>query len=187
MKKQTLFSLFFYCTTLSAQIDYSQVSVPQEVGLEFMRVSSDGDYVFMPQVKSSNNLIKWEADRVLDIDNNGTHIAYLSKRGNTTNIFIKDISKQGSSIQRTKRAVIKDFVYSPDGKFICFSEKIGKEQQVFQTDASKGYVCRQFTSGAIDSSPIYSLDMSQIFFSRKEKRGATIWSYNIKNNFLWKL
>lgn len=173
-----------FCFAMYAQVDYSQVSVPQEVGLEFTRMTSDGDYVFMPKVSSSSNLIKWEANRVIDIDNDGTHIAYLSKRGNTTNIFIKDLTKQGSSIQRTKRALVRDFVYSPDGKFICFSESLGKEQQVFQTDAKSGYVCRQFTSGAVDSSPMYSSDMSQIFFSRKEKRGATIWGYNIKNNFL---
>lgn len=167
-----------------AQVDYSMVSVPQEVGLEFTRITSDGDYVFMPAVKSSAKLIKWEAERAIDIDNEGSHIAYLSKRGNTTNIFIKDLTKQGSSVQRTKRALVRDFIYSPDGKYICFSEKLGKEQQVFQTDAQNGYICRQFTSGAIDSSPIYSSDMSQIFFSRKEKKGATVWSYNIKNNFL---
>ena len=179
-----LLSCIAWGSLMFAQVDYSMVSVPQEVGLEFTRMTSDGDYVFMPAVKNGGKLIKWESNRVIDIDKEGTHIAYLSKRGNTTNIFIKDLTKQGSSIQRTKRALVRDFVYSPDGKYICFSETLGKEQQVFQTDAKSGYVCRQFTSGAIDASPIYSSDMSQIFFSRKEKRGATIWSYNIKNNFL---
>ena len=186
MKKTflSLLTIIAVGSTATAQVDYSQVSVPQEVGLEFTRITSDGDYVYMPQVKGGSNLIKWEANHVIGINNEGTHIAYLSKRGNTANIFIKDLTKQGSSVQRTKRALVRDFVYSPDGKYICFSEKIGKEQQVFQTDAKSGYVCRQFTSGAVDASPMYSSDMSQIFFSRKEKKGATIWSYNIKNNFL---
>ena len=117
----TLFSIAF-SGAMFAQVDYSQVSVPQEVGLEFTRMTADGDYVYMPAVKSGK-VMKWEANRVVDINNEGTHIAYLSKRGNTTNIFIKDLTKQGSSVQRTKRALVRDFVYSPDGKYILIKNQ----------------------------------------------------------------
>ena len=111
-------------------------------------------------------------------------LAYLSARNNTTNIFIKDIEKQGSSVQRTNRQAVLDFNYSPNGKYICFSEKSGKFNQIFQTDAFTRYVCRQITSGNSDYSPIYSNDMSNIFFARQETNGISIWSYNIANNFL---
>lgn len=168
---------------VSTKIDYSQVNVPQEVGIELMRITSDGDYVYMPAVQHIGKGVYWDMNRVLDISKTNK-LAYLSMRNKTTNIFIKDLNKQGSSIQRTKRNAIRDFIYSPDGKYICFSEAVKKGGEVFQTDAENGYVCRQFTSGADDSSPIYSSDMSQIFFSRKEKKGSCIWSYNIKNNFL---
>lgn len=184
-----LFSVVFLGNLIAA-VDYSMVNVPQEAGLEITRITADGDYVYLPSVnnglivKSGLKAIKWDASNVISISPDGSHIAYLSERGKTTNIFVKDLTRQGSSIQRTKRGQIKDFVYSPDGRYICFSEIIGKGQQVFQTDAQSGYVCRQFTSGAYDSSPIYSSDMSQIFFSRKEKKSASIWSYNISNNFL---
>lgn len=184
MKKSLFYFLLAipFCL-LNAQTDWSVVSVPQEVGSEFIRITSDGDYVYMPIVKNAKCL-QWDASRVMDIAPDGMRVAYLSKRNGSTNIFIKDLEKQGSSIQRTKRQFVNDFSYSPDGKNICFSEQVGKERQVFQTDAEKGYVCRQFTSGAIDCNPVYSADMSQVFFSRKEKKGGSIWSYNIKNNFL---
>lgn len=166
-------------------VDYSVVSVPEESGIEFLQVSTSADYVCMPQVKrSSGGRIEWLSNRVLDTSIDGQSIAYLSMRGNTTNIFIKDLAKQGGSIQRTNRQEIWDFAYSPDGNSICFSEARGSTNQIFLTDARTGYVCRQITQGGNDYSPVFSSDMKSIFFTRLENRGASIWNYNIENNFL---
>ena len=178
-------TLFFTFSHIKAQqVDYSVVAVPEESGIEFVQITSSNDYVCLPLVKRSPNSINWLSNRILDISKDGKNIAYLSFRNNTTNIFIKALDKQGSSTQRTNRANVLDFSYSPDGKHICFSEKRGKTNQIFQTDASKGYVCRQITNGNQDYSPIYSADMTQIFFARQEMKGTSIWSYNIQNNFL---
>lgn len=179
---------FVMCSTFNSvsaqQVDYSVVSVPEEAGIEFVQMTSPNDYVCMPIVKRNARNINWLSNRILDISTDGKNIAYLSFRNNATNIFIKALDKQGSSIQRTNRANILDFSYSPDGKYICFSEKRGKNNQIFQTHASNGYVCRQITNGNQDFSPIYSSDMKQIFFARQEMKGISIWSHNISNNFL---
>lgn len=166
------------------KVDYSVVFVPEESGNNITRVSTAGDYVCMPLVSRSANSIKWYSNRILGISPDGTQLAYLSQRNNTTNIFLTDLSKQGSSVQRTNRQGVQDFSFSPDGKSICFSEVRGKECQIFQTDAKSGYVCRQITSGARDYSPVYSSDMKQVFFAREERNSFSIWSYNIANNFL---
>ena len=178
-------ALFFTVgSTKAQQVDYSVVAVPEESGIEFVQITSSNDYVCLPLVKRSSNSINWLSNRILDISKDGKNIAYLSFRNNTTNIFIKALDKQGSSIQRTNRSGVLDFSYSPDGEYICFSEKRGKTNQIFQTNATKGYVCRQITNGNQDYSPIYSTDMTQIFFARQEMKGTSIWSYNIQNNFL---
>lgn len=167
------------------QVDYSVVSVPEESGNQFICITSDADCVCMPIVKRNGSKhIDWLSNRILDISINGQDIAYLSARNNLTNIFIKDLNKQGSSMQRTNRSAILDFSYSPDGKYICFSESRGGVNQIFRTDAEKGYVCRQITSGSLDYSPVYSTDMTQIFFARQEVNSISIWSYNVQNNFL---
>lgn len=167
------------------QVDYSVVSVPEESGSQLIRITSDADCVCMPIVKrNGSKRIDWLSNRILDISIDGRHIAYLSARNNTTNIFIKDLDKQGGSVQRTNRSAILDFSYSPDGKYICFSENRGGANQIFRTDAEKGYVCRQITSGSLDYSPVYSMDMTQIFFARQETNSVSIWSYNVQNNFL---
>lgn len=178
-------ALLLAATTTHAQtVDYSVVSVPEESGIDFQQVTTNSDYVCMPTVRRSTAGLNWLSNRILDISIDGAFLAYLSYRNNTTNIFIKDISRQGSSVQRTNRQAVLDFSFSPDGKNICFSETRGKTNQIFQTSATAGYVCRQITSAAMDYSPVYSSDISQIFFARQEQNGTSIWGYNIKNNFL---
>ncbi len=186
MKK--IFSINFllgFSLCASAQnVDYSIVSVPEESSVIFQKITNDNDYVCQPQVKRNSSGVNWYSNRIVNVSPDGTKLAYLSFRDNTSNVFIKDIEKNGVSIQRTKRGLITDFVYSPDGQYITFSESIGKTNQIFQTSSTAGYVCRQFTSNAQDYSPVYSVDMKQIYFARQEKSGCGIWSYNIKDNYL---
>lgn len=186
MKQIKLFAICLLLAQISfaQKVDFSIVSVPEESGIDFVKITQDGDYVCMPQVKRSSTGASWNTSHILDISKDGQNIAYLSQRNKTTNIFIKALDKQGSSIQRTTRTAIMDFSYSPDGKYICFSEKRGKSTQIFQTSAEKGYVCRQFTNANNDFAPVYTNDMKQILFTRQENKSYSIWSYNIASNFL---
>lgn len=184
MKKQTLLLFVFLPVISMAQVDYSVVKVNEESGINFTQITTDNDYVCMPKVRRSGRGANWLSNRIIDISIDGGKLAYLSARNNTTNIFIKEIGKQGASIQRTNRQSVLDFNYSPDGKSICFSEANGKLNQIFQTSAISGYVCRQITSGNQDYSPVYSTDMKNIFFTRMENNGASVWSYDIGSNFL---
>ena len=176
--------LLYSLSSLAQRVDYSIVSVPEESGTEFTKISSNNDYVCMPIVKRTKKSINWFSNRILDVSKDSMSIAYLSFRNNTTNIFIKELGKQGGSVQRTNRSSVIDFSYSPDGKYICFTEQRGKISQVFQTDAVKGYVCRQITSASNDYTPVYTHDMENILFARQEGNDINIWSYNLKDNFL---
>ncbi|MDR2146583.1 MAG: hypothetical protein LBE91_09025 [Tannerella sp.] len=193
-KRNILFSILLLGAQLiqAQKVDYSVVSVPEEKGLALMQITASSDYVCMPEVKrsalpflkSSKNVLNWLSSRIIDVSLDGKNIAYLSFRNNTTNVFIKELGKQGGSIQRTNRSYIIDFSYSPDGNWICFSERRGNTNQIFQTSAVSGYTCRQITSDNQDYSPVYSSDMKQLFFSRLEKKSVGIWSYDIQHNFL---
>lgn len=184
MKKLYLLLITFMPINMLAQVNYSVLYVNEESGIVFTQITSDNDYVCMPEVNRENADVEWLTNKIIDVSIDGAQLAYLSMRNNTTNIFIKDIDKKGSSMQRTNRQAILDFSYSPDGKYICFSEKDGNNNEVYQTNASSGYVCRQITSGNEDYSPIYSPDMKYIYFSRHEENGFSIWSYNVANNYL---
>lgn len=167
-----------------AQVDYSVVAVNEETGLELTRITQDNDYVCMPEVRRNAGNLNWLSNRIIDISTDGQRLAYLSARNNTTNIFIKDVARQGRSVQRTNRRAVIDFSYSPDGRYLCFSERSGDCNQIFQTAAEGSYVCRQITSGNTDYSPVYTDDMKDIVFARQENTGVSVWSYNVANNFL---
>ncbi|MDE7410800.1 MAG: hypothetical protein K2M94_02030 [Paramuribaculum sp.] len=177
-------------STVSAQkIDYSVVNVPEESGLEFVKITKPSDYVAMPPVIRKSHSAQWLTNKILGISSDGNQLAYLSLRNGATNIFLKDLDKQGSAVQRTNRTAIQDFSFSPDGKYILFSEIRGKNNrqninEIFRTDAKNGYICRQITSGDCDYSPVYSPDMKQIYFTRMEQRGSSIWAHDVDKNFL---
>lgn len=192
MSKTKLLLLFALAVNFAnaQEVDYSVVSVPQESGIIFTKITTDNDFVCMPEVRRNQRPSRelgdfsWYTNRILDVSKDGQNIAFLSYRNNTTNIFIKDIRKMGGATQRTNRQNIMDFSYSTDGHSICFSELSGDSHKIFVTSSDKGYVCRQITSNDQDYSPVFSPQNGSIFFSRLESQGTSIWEYNLKDNFL---
>ena len=124
-------------------VDYSVVSVPEESGLELVKITADNDQVAMPLVRRTRTGINWTTGKIVQISPEGDRLAFISARSNTSNVFVKDIDRQGSSVQRTSRTAVNDFSFSPDGQYILFSEAMGRTSQIFLTDASQGFVCRQ--------------------------------------------
>ena len=185
MKKNLLLLLIVLTTTVNAQqVDYSVVSVNEEAGLEFTQITTDNDYVCMPEVKRRGKDLQWWTNRVIDISRSSNDLGYLSFRNNTSNLFVKDLKNKVASKQRTNRQFVIDFSFSPDGTKICFTEKQGQSNRIFITDADKGFVCRQITNNELDFTPVYSHDMEQIFFARQENNKISIWGYNLKDNFV---
>lgn len=166
------------------RVDYSVTSVPQEEKYELTQITTDEDEVCMPIVERSNSTVNWFTNRIIGVSHDGKHLAFISAKDGKTNIFVKDLDGNGTTIQRTKRYSVIDFSYSQDGKEICFTEKNGSTNSIFTTSSAQGFVCRQITTGHQDYTPIYSSDMSQIYFVRTENEVADIWSYDLSKNFV---
>ena len=80
----------FISIGLNAQdVDYSIISVPEESGMQFVKITEDNDAVCMPQVVRSAKNISWFTNRIIDVSPNGENLAFLSYKNNRTNIFIK--------------------------------------------------------------------------------------------------
>lgn len=172
-------------SSIDAQnVDYSVVQVPEEKGIQLVKITNDNDYVCMPLVSRHRNGINWFTNRVIDVAPNGQEIAYISDRNTGTNIFVKSLIKQGGAAQRTNRSSIVDFSYSPDGSKICFAERKGKTNQIFVTGAAGSFVCRQITSGELDYSPVFTKGNTRLIFARQEANNVSIWEYNLSNNQL---
>lgn len=180
----TFFALIFSASMFAQSVDYSVVYVPEESGIDFRMITSKNDYVCMPIVKRGRGKIDWYTNRIIDLSKDGKKIAYLAMRGDATNIFVKELERQGTSVQRTNRKAVTDFSYSADGTKLTFSESSMRTNVIFQTDAVNGFICRQVTNGYNDYSPVYSTDGKKIFFTRTESSSAGIWSYDLEDNFL---
>ena len=183
----TAFVLLFYSSlsVFAQNVDYTIVSVGEEAGLDFKKITSDSDYVLMPSVRRLAGRVSWEPRKVISVYAGGSKLAYLSQRGKSANIFIKDLNGIGKTVQRTKRANVIDFTLSPDGENFVFTEPDGKFTRLFITDSESGYIRRQVTDGEYDSSPVFSNDMQHIFFACLEGQdNSGIWCYSLSDNLL---
>ena len=134
----TFFALIFSASMFAQSVDYSVVYVPEESGIDFRMITSKNDYVCMPIVKRGRGKIDWYTNRIIDLSKDGKKIAYLAMRGDATNIFVKELERQGTSVQRTNRKAVTDFSYSADGTKLTFSESSMRTNVIFQTDAVFG-------------------------------------------------
>ena len=167
MKKNIILcSLLVSMNAVAQGVDYSVPSVPEEKGLNLVKVTTDNDGVCMPKVRRSSTSLNWLTNKIVSVSPDGQRIAFLCYRNEASNIFYKNLDKSSGTVQRTNRRGIVDFSFSPDGKTICFAETQGKTTQIFLTDATNGYVCRQVTTGANDYSPIYNPSMSEIILAQ---------------------
>lgn len=195
----------FYCAMLASlllvgsfdakrvKIDYSQVSVPEEGGIKFERITDDADAVsghFMLEQRTSifkrGNLatVRYWTNPQIAISPDGEKIAYINNKNNTTNIMVKKSSKGGSSVQRTFRTNVMDFTLSPDGKTICFTEYRSGHYGIYLVDFEKGAVVKQISNGTDnDFSGAISKDGNKIYFHRGEGYDVfSLWSYDKRNN-----
>lgn len=180
--------LFFFAVILvsSCGVNTSLVSVPEEGGIHFVKLTEDGDAVLGPKViLGRGDQVIWSSCPMLAISPDGRKFAYLSRKNQLDNIMVKSTLKGGVSVQRTFRSGVIDVSWSPDGKNLCFSESRSGNSCIYTVNANEGSIVRQFTNGpARDCNPSFSKDCSILYFTRSDEYGNSIWSYNLENNLL---
>ncbi len=172
----------------SVSLDYSAVYSKEEVGLEFVKLTSDADGVCMPKVRrrSSNTRISWWTNRVIDISANDSTLAFLAVKDQTTNVFIKPIYRDGDVRLLTHRQTVLDLRFSLDGQHLVYSElSENGSNELYLTNASNAYVAQQLTANANDYSPVFTNEGDRVFFSRQDKGNhVNIWSMDMDNRLL---
>lgn len=172
----------------SVSLDYSAVYSKEEVGLEFVKVTSDADAVCMPKVyrRPSNDRISWWTNRVIDISANDSIVAFLAVKNEATNVFIKPIYEKKESQQLTQRQAVLDFCFSSDGRYVVYSELSEENSNdLYLTSISNPYVSQQLTVNAKDYSPVFTKEGDKIFFARQDKgKHINIWSVDLENRLL---
>jgi Tol biopolymer transport system component len=195
-----LFVLIFItagCAELRV-IDYSRISVPQEGGIKFTKITRIEDKVDEPEIQAANDKIYFNPVSIFDLSPDGTSIAFKGWKDEKANIFIKNLNGSRATLQRTFRDSIDDVAYSPDGKTLAFSDYREDKWNIYTTNADAGAAIRQITSsGQANKYPVYIPDGSGIVFMQSEIAGKVLttlgytyfnrnylWSFNLKNSEL---
>lgn len=183
------------CADAKSKFDFSVVFVPEEGGVKFEKITEDADCVadhFGFLVKKSSgffggskvtNLNWWIAPQ-LALSPDGTKLAYINQKNNTTNVMVKSAQRGGASLQRTFRTNVQGVTWSPDGKTLCFSEWRNNRQGIYLTNSEQGAVVLQ-VSGASDNDfgGVIAKDGNTIYFHRGEGfESYSIWSFDRKKN-----
>lgn len=178
------------CMTTQQTVSYTTVSVPEEGGVNFAKITDDADRVINPVPPTStfstsgSSILVWWVNPIIAISPDGSRIAYVNSKENMTNIMEKNATTGGPSVQRTFRSNVTDFSWSPDGKKFCFSENRNGVSGIYMVSAELGNVVRQIsTTTANDYAPVVSADGKSIYFHRREGRDTyTLWSFDIDKN-----
>jgi len=173
-------------------ISYATVFVPEEGGINFVKITTDADNVATPgynatskthiTTKPSTSGVSWYKYPVISIIPNDEKIGYISLRNDVTNVMIKSATQGSGSIQQTFRSDVRNFTFSPDGKKVCYTEYRDGNLGLFMMDVNKGTVTQRISpTGSQDDGPSISKDGNTIFFDRYEGNfNFGLWSYDVK-------
>lgn len=176
---------------------FINTSVPEEGGISFVKYTDEYDNVLGPQIVRNLDQIRWYAPSLIAISPDGAKLAYLARKNNTDNIYIKNTAGGGTTIQRTFRNSVMDMAFSPNGEKIVFTDVYDGGTDIFMINAYQGAAVQQITtSGSSDLGPVFSPEGNEIFFTKGEEtyqmvNGVNmpftryyVWSYNLETSLL---
>lgn len=169
LKKLSYLILLGFITSCSPQINYSLISVPEEGGIKFTQYTKEDELVLGPRVVPYGEKLLWDAATFISVSPNNEMLAYLVRKNNNDNIYIKNIKGGAATIQRTFRNSITDFNFSPDSKDIAFTDYTNNSRNIFVINAKEGSAVKQVAAtNAQEINPAFSYDAESIYYSRSE-------------------
>ncbi|MCD7933542.1 MAG: hypothetical protein LUH15_20565 [Tannerellaceae bacterium] len=182
---------FLLTTSAIAQknkIDYSLIAVPEEGGVNFLKITSDDDRVASPYIKQvglnlgkmNKAVMDWWINPMIALSPDGTKLAYINDKNDMQNIMVKNATEGGVSVQRTFRSAITDFTWSAGGTTLCFTEWRNKKFGIYLVNATEGAIVQQIsTSNESDFAGVLSPDGNIIYFHRGEGyANYSLWSFD---------
>jgi len=177
------------CVSKKVVISYAVISVPEEGGIKFERITSDD--VISPGFKVTGKRsitseptkgedFTWHRWKVIDVSPDGKNIAYINYKNETANVMIKSATQGGGSTQRTFRTDVRGLTYSPDGTKICYAEYRDGGTGIYMMDSQQGTTVQRISpSGSQDIGPSMTKGGRVIFFDRWEgDYNYSLWSYD---------
>lgn len=172
-------------TLTEKEINYTSLTVPEEGGIKFIKYTDQIDVVLGPWIQSDKGIISWYTPSMIGVSPDGGKIAYIARKDEKNNIFIKNTSGGRTTIQRTFRNNVLDVSYSPDGEHLVFTDEVNSNRNILQIRANQGASIQQLiVTDAMETSPVYSPDGNHIYYTQSEYDNVSslyryyLWSFN---------
>ena len=163
-------------------INYTTISVPEEGGVKFTQYTVDEENLVYPVIQRNeiSGILEWYAAPLIAVSADGTRLAFIGRKNEKANIFIKNTEGGRSTIQRTFRERVGDVSFSPDGSKLAFSDISSDDSNIFLINASEGAAVQQITSTTqTEVGPNFSPDGQTIYFSKSDGGRYYVWSVNL--------
>lgn len=195
-------SIVFATCVAPVKLDTTPVSVAEEGGITFTKISNEEDRVIGPGIYNGTYMvgntryqtIRWYAAPFIGLAPDTSYIAYICTNSGNKNIYLKKISGGSSVVQRTFKGGVMDMSYSPDSKTICFSDNSDGNQNIYTINATEGAAIQQITSTYMpESGGIYSPDGKVIYYTKEEitfndmgirNSRFYVWGYNKETSLM---
>ncbi|MCF8245574.1 MAG: hypothetical protein K9J46_10495 [Saprospiraceae bacterium] len=183
-----MIAAFFWQCTVTAptqEVNYNQVSVPEEGGIKFVQYTNNDEGAVGPTIGLTNaGILGWYAPALIDVSYDGKSFAFLASKNGNINLFIKNTAGGKTTVQRTFRDNILDMAFSPDGQYIAFTDASSSSHNIFTINATQGAAIQQITSSGNSVGAVYAPQNDKIFFTKSENDRHYIWSFDLSSSLM---
>jgi TolB protein len=152
-------------------INYSMNTVPEEGGIRFTQITTATDLVSGPTVtRTGENGLSVSPVHWVDVSPDGQTIAFLARKNDKQNVFVKGTQGGVATTQRTFRDNVWDPRFSHDGQHLAFVDFRNNRWNVFFIHATQGSAIRQLTNfEQVSQLPAYSPAGGKLAFVQDER------------------
>lgn len=168
-------------------INYLNISVPEEGGIKFAQFTTDDENILGPQIQRSpiSGILEWYAPPFIAVSPDGNKLAFLGRKDNKDNMYIKNAAGGKATVQRTFREVVRDMAFTPDGTKIAFTDVTGGDYNIFMINATEGAAVQQVTTTTlIELGPCFAPDGKSLYFAKSDGNRYYIWNVNMETSLL---
>ena len=178
-------------------INYAVNTVPEESGARFTQITTQTDQVVGPLVQRTGvNGLHVPSTRWFDLSPDGKVVAFLAKKNDKQNVFLKGTEGGVATTQRTFRENVWDPAISSDGQHVAFVDFRNNRWNVFEVNANQGAAVRQVTNfDQVSQLPAYSPAGHKLVFVQDERssvgttapNGQPGAAVNITRQYIWEV
>lgn len=169
------------------QINYLTVAVPEEGGINFTQFTTDQENVLGPSIQRNDatGTLEWYASPFITLSPDGNKLAFIARKDNKDNMYIKNTQGGKATVQRTFRESVRDMTFTPDGSKIAFTDISGGDFNIFMINATEGAAVQQITTTPqAELGPNFTPDGKLMYFAKSDGGRYYIWSVSLESSLL---